>query len=74
MPVTYGVVVETTLWAGKVKGVEGADQDQAYGVLEMYVCTGCGFTEWYCRDPHKIPIGPEYGTEKLDLRTDTPYR
>jgi len=27
------------------------------GVIEAYICENCGFTEWYTRDPDKIPHG-----------------
>jgi hypothetical protein len=44
------------------------------GTLEAYVCTQCGYVEWYCWDPMKIPIGPEYMTDVVDYAGDTPYR
>jgi len=44
------------------------------GTLELYVCSGCGFVDWYCVDPEKIPIGPEYMTEIVDLAPGSPYR
>lgn len=47
---------------------------QGYGLLEMYICTGCGVVEWYCHDPHRVPIGPEYMTEIVDVTPDSPYR
>ncbi len=39
----------------------------ARGWLEAYVCRACGFVEWYCCDPDKLPIGPEYMTELVDV-------
>jgi predicted nucleic-acid-binding Zn-ribbon protein len=27
-----------------------------FGVLEAFVCVGCGYTEWYTKEPHRIPI------------------
>lgn len=45
-----------------------------HGLLETYTCLGCGFVEWYCLNPERIPIGPEYMTELVDLTPDTPYR
>jgi hypothetical protein len=44
------------------------------GLLEAYVCTACGFVEWYCHDPEAIPIGPEYMTEIVDYAGEAPYR
>jgi DNA-directed RNA polymerase subunit RPC12/RpoP len=74
MAVTYGTVVETSFWTGDVTGTRGVNEHRPFGVLEMYVCTRCGFTEWYCRNPSEIPIGPQFGTEKIDVRGDAPYR
>jgi hypothetical protein len=44
------------------------------GLLETYICTACGFVEWYCNDPEAIPIGAEYMTEIIDYAGDSPYR
>jgi predicted nucleic-acid-binding Zn-ribbon protein len=49
------------------------DPSTARGLLEAYVCRACGFVEWYCADPEKIPIGPEFMTEEIDVG-DAPYR
>jgi hypothetical protein len=49
-------------------GVEAQQRTKRFGLLEMYVCRQCGFTEWYCRDPENIPIGEEYGTELMKAR------
>jgi hypothetical protein len=54
--------------------LSGVEPSSPYGILEMYVCAKCGFTEWYCRNPHEIPIAEEYGTEKVDVSHVTPYR
>jgi hypothetical protein len=43
-------------------------------VLEVYICARCGFTDWYCRDPHTLPIGDEHGTELVDVTPREPYR
>jgi hypothetical protein len=45
-----------------------------HGVLETYVCAGCGFVEWYCQDPESIPIGPEHMSDVVDYGGDSPYR
>lgn len=71
MAVTSAAKPIVSVWTGAGKGAE-ANPSQFAGVLEMYVCRGCGFTEWYCRDPLSIPIGEEYGTELLDLGAKPP--
>jgi hypothetical protein len=63
--VTYAPRLNKAVFGGKVKGVYGPDPRTPFAILEMYVCTKCGFSEWYARDPASIPIGPEYGTEKI---------
>lgn len=47
---------------------------QRHGTLETYICTGCGFVEWYCHGVDAIPIGPEYMTELVDYPASDPYR
>jgi hypothetical protein len=42
--------------------------------LEMYICHGCGFVEWYCRDVAGIPIGPEHMSELIDYGPAPGYR
>jgi hypothetical protein len=44
------------------------------GLLELFVCRGCGLVEWYCNDPENLPIGPMYATELVDVRPASPYR
>jgi hypothetical protein len=48
--------------------------DEGWGLVETYVCLTCGFMEWYCHAPQKIPIGPEYNTELVDYAPAGPYR
>jgi hypothetical protein len=74
MAVTYSPVMLTSFLRGEAKGTDGADAARPYGILEMYVCLGCGFTEWYCRNPQAIPIGEEFGTEKITAVAEGPYR
>lgn len=75
MAVTYAPAFERSIWTGKQKdSVDGADEGIVFGILDMYVCRRCGFTEWYCRDPKKIPIGEKYGTELVSADSKTPYR
>jgi hypothetical protein len=44
------------------------------GIIEAYVCRGCGFTELYTDGAADIPIGPEYGTELIEVPTGGPFR
>lgn len=74
MGATYAPSVHTSFWSGQPTGTAGAEPQRAYGILEMYVCRRCGFTEWYCRDPQNIPIGEEFGTEEIDTTPRAPYR
>jgi DNA-directed RNA polymerase subunit RPC12/RpoP len=52
------------------------DIRQGHGILETYICAGCGFVEWYCQDPESIPIGPEYMSDVVEYADagDSPYR
>lgn len=69
MAVTFGG--QHAGWLGGIN----ADPRRAFGLLEVYVCRGCGFVEWYCSDPEKIPIGPHFMTESLDYGAPAgPYR
>jgi hypothetical protein len=65
LAVTYSPRINKAVFGGKVKGVYGPDAREPFGILELYVCTRCGLSEWYARDPAAIPIGPQYGTEKI---------
>ena len=46
------------------------------GIIVAYVCQQCGFTELYTMDPGAIPIGPQYGTDVVEVapRKDGPFR
>lgn len=44
------------------------------GLVEAYVCRGCGYTELYTKDPSKIPIDGEYVRELVGPEKDDPYR
>ncbi|HZS37630.1 MAG TPA: hypothetical protein VFF06_12425 [Polyangia bacterium] len=70
--VSYACRRESSFWTGK--HASAPDSDAPLGVLDAFVCRGCGFVEWYARDPAAIPIGPEYGTELVDVGTQAPYR
>jgi predicted nucleic-acid-binding Zn-ribbon protein len=41
------------------------DPRRPKGLLVMYVCRDCGYTEWYALDPKSIPIGPEWKTKQM---------
>jgi hypothetical protein len=72
MPVTF------ELDPGQAVGVAVMSPPRltSHGTLEMYVCRRCGFVEWYCADPERVPIGPAYMTEDIDYeRSDAgPFR
>lgn len=36
-----------------------------HGVLKMYVCRSCGYTQWFADSPGNIPIGKEYMTRLI---------
>jgi hypothetical protein len=74
MAVSYAPNVHTSFWSGNPLGVGGLNDRRPLGILEMYVCLKCGYTEWYCRDPGSIPIGEQYGTEKIEATEGGPYR
>lgn len=50
------------------------DIKRGRGPLEVYVCCGCGFVEWYCPDVARIPIHPNQMTEIVDYDAGGPYR
>jgi hypothetical protein len=59
-----------------IAAVRGFDGEAArhFGRMEGYVCRACGFTELYAREPREIPIGPEFGTELIEVGGEGPYR
>jgi hypothetical protein len=40
------------------------------GIIVAYVCQRCGFTELYTLGANQIPIGPQYGTEMIEVGPD----
>ena len=45
------------------------------GIIEAYACRACGFTELYTHDAAAVAIGPEFGTELVELPPgEGPYR
>lgn len=72
MTVTYELQIDQGIFS---KSAADIDTRKAYGHLEQYICRKCGFVEWYCNDPARIPIGAAYMTESIDYgASDTPYR
>jgi hypothetical protein len=74
MCVTYAVVTtDRIIRAGK--SLQPIGPEHARGLLEMYVCRHCGFVEWYCLDPARLPIGPQYMTEIVEYESqERPFR
>ena len=68
---TFGVA-ESQAWFSD-KTSRTASTHQPIGLFEAFICRACGFTEWYCHEPDKIPIGLEYGTALVDV-SKPPYR
>jgi hypothetical protein len=71
--VTFRRVVVTSV-AREDRSLDEPDLREPAGAFEVYVCRGCGFTEWYALEPENVPIGPEYGTELIDVRGRGPWR
>ncbi|MBA3822016.1 MAG: hypothetical protein H0X17_24235 [Deltaproteobacteria bacterium] len=76
---THQVTSSVTVTFGGKRGDDGqvnADPRRRFGQLEMYICKGCGFVEWYCTDPERIPIGPHFMTELVEYGAPptTPFR
>jgi len=66
------VTTERLIFQGR--DVDKPSPGAGVGILEMYICTGCGLVEWHCLDPEEIPIGPEYMTEIVDHAPTSAYR
>jgi hypothetical protein len=75
MAMPMGIVYQYEVQRGRYQATPlPVDAHKALGMLEVYVCRKCGFVEWYCADPEKIPVGPVYMTEELDYEGESPYR
>jgi tetratricopeptide (TPR) repeat protein len=44
------------------------------GLVEAYVCRGCGYTELYTKDPSQIPVDGKYVQELVGPEVKDPYR
>jgi len=53
--------------AGDSRPLNEPDLRDPAGPFEVYVCRGCGFTEWYALEPESVPIGAEYATELAEV-------
>jgi hypothetical protein len=60
-------------WGERKTRPDVPDPGNGRGLLEAYVCRGCGFVEWYCLDPESIQLGPEYMAQEFDCGGE-PYR
>ena len=68
LAVTPAVTHETSRWAG-------VRADRPIGLLNIFVCQRCGFTQWFAYTPEAIPIGDEYGTRLIvGPEPSGPYR
>jgi hypothetical protein len=70
-PMTVTIGGQESGWLGM--GIT-ADISRAFGLLEIYVCRACGYVEWYCSDPARVPIGPQFMTELIEVGGEGPYR
>jgi hypothetical protein len=71
MTATQSPQTSTSWFGGRTPS---ANARAGHGIMEMYICQGCGFVEWYCREPNEIPIGTAYMTELLDYAGPMAYR
>jgi len=77
LAVAFRQSVKRTFWAMRAVSVGVHEQDVArpVGWLELLICRACGLVIWHALEPHKIPIGPEYGTELVRAGDEGgPYR
>lgn len=73
MVVTHRVRMAAS-WRGDNYTKRVTHDEAGVGRLEMYICRGCGFVEWYVDDPAALPIGAQYMTELVDHGSKGPYR
>jgi hypothetical protein len=71
LAVTFAPAVRGGFWS--LRTAEPT-RSSPVGILEAYVCRGCGLTEIYAEGAANIPIGPEYGTELIEVTPDGPFR
>jgi hypothetical protein len=52
-----------------------AHQSPPLGVINLFTCRRCGFSQLFAYGADKIPIGDKFGTRLLKGRADSgPYR
>jgi hypothetical protein len=74
LALTFQRLRRISIWSGKQKVKNKPDPTEPAGILEAFACRSCGYVEWYAQAPGEIPIGPEYGTELIDVTAKPPYR
>ena len=53
----------------------GVNVKHGHGTLMIYVCRGCGYAQWFARDPMSIPIGDSHGTRLIKVpNSEGPFR
>jgi hypothetical protein len=56
-------------------GIEPENVIAQVGWLELLICRACGLVTWHALEPHRIPIGPAFGTELVRADDESgPYR
>jgi hypothetical protein len=73
-PIPFPITHEPDVMKGMFSDRIGGTATRTYGDLEMYICHGCGYVEWYCRAPRQIPIGAKYMSELIDYSPQSAYR
>jgi hypothetical protein len=71
LALAFAPAVRTGFWA--LRTAEPT-RSTPVGIIEAYACRGCGLTELYTTDIADVPIGPEYGTELIEVASDGPFR
>jgi Zn ribbon nucleic-acid-binding protein len=71
--VTFRRVIAISI-SGDARPLNEPDLREPAGILEVYACRACGYSEWYVLEPERVPIGPEYATELLDAGAGSPDR
>jgi hypothetical protein len=46
----------------------GQNPSYGHGPLYLYVCRGCGFCQWYARNPEGIPVSEGHRTRLIQGR------
>jgi predicted nucleic-acid-binding Zn-ribbon protein len=74
-PFSITVVLRGTDETG---GSRGSAFRTEVGQYETWICAGCGYTEWYAKDPEhlleKLSKTPATGVRVVDSTANGPYR